>query len=269
MIQVNDIYKTYKIKDKYGNKSTLNAVNGVSFTLKENTSYSLVGQSGSGKSTLARLLVFVENSTKGEIFIDGENLSLLSKNQIRKKRSDFQMVMQDAKSSLNPKYTVFESISEPLLIFEKLSKNQLNYRVMNLLKMVELPQELAKRYPHQLSGGQLKRICIARAISLNPKLIVFDEAVSGLDVTVRKKILELLIKLRKKLSATYLFITHDIDVALFLSKKVFVMKDGVIVEYNQNANDFSSFKHEYSKLLIKSLPPVYPGQDNNLRVNII
>lgn len=266
MLCVMDLHKRYKTRNRNGEKTIVTAVDGVSFTLEPNTSYSLVGESGSGKSTLARLIACIESATSGTILFDNQNLAQLSKQALRQKRADFQMIMQDGQSALDPRRTVLDSIAEPLRSFERVGKKQGKDRAAQLMRMVELPEALLYRLPHQLSGGQQKRVCIARAISIRPKLIVFDEAVSGLDVTVRKKILNLLIRLRDELKSTYLFITHDIDVAMYMSKDIFVMKEGKIVEHVRNVRCLGDFRHDYSKLLIRSLPPAVPqGHGPNKR----
>ncbi len=261
MLKVKKLYKQYIKKDRKGKKTIINAVDSVSFNLEENKSYSLVGESGSGKSTLARLITYIEKPTKGKIEINDEDLSKMSKKILRMKRADFQMVMQDGQSSLDPRIKIYDSIAEPLRNFKKLHKNEEKSRVEELMKKVELPLELLDRRPYELSGGQQKRVCIARAISVDPKFIVFDEAVSGLDVTVRKKVLDLLLKLRKELKSSYLFITHDIDVAMYMSNNISIMKSGRIVEEIQDVKSFNDFKHAYSKMLIKSLPPKKPCRE--------
>lgn len=241
MLRATNLYKQYTVKDMKGKKTIIEAVNNVSFVLEENKSYSLVGESGSEKSTLARLITYIEKPTRGEIKIDNQDISKMSKKDLRIKRAGVQMVMQNGQSSLDPRIKIYDSIAEPLI------------------RIVELPLEVLNRLPHELSGGQQKRVCIARAISINPKFIVFDEAVSGLDVTVRKKILDLLLKLRNEIKSTYLFITHDIDAALYMSKNIFTMKDGKIVEYIDNITSFKDFRHDYSRVLIKSLLPKSPA----------
>lgn len=259
MLRVNNLCKQYIVKDKKGKKTIVKAVDNVSFILEENKSYSLVGESGSGKSTLARLITFIEKPTKGEIEIDFQDISKMSKKRLRMKRAEFQMVMQDGQSSLDPRIRIYDSIAEPIRNFENIDKKEERQRVKTLIAKTELPLEILERLPHELSGGQQKRVCIARAISINPKFIVFDEAVSGLDVTVRKNILNLLLRLRDKIQSSYLFITHDIDVAMYMSKNIFIMKDGEIVEQIKNIKSLKNFRHDYSKLLIKSLPPKLPS----------
>lgn len=258
MLELDNVCKHYISKNKQGRKTILQAVNGVFMVFQENRTYALVGESGSGKSTLARLITCIEKPTKGQITMDGQMLSSMNRKQLRKKRADFQMVMQDGFSSLDPRMTIYNSIAEPIRNFEHMTKKEEQKRVEALMEKVELPLSMLKRLPHQLSGGQQKRVCIARAISINPRFIVFDEAVSGLDVTVRKKILDLLLALRKDMGSTYLFITHDLDVAVYMSRDIMVMKDGVIVEQIHQLKSFKDFQHDYSRMLIKALPPRVP-----------
>lgn len=259
MLEISNLCKEYTAQDKNNHKTKIKAVDDVSFTLEHNRIYALVGESGSGKSTLAKLITQIETKSSGHVLLEGVDLSELKEKMIRKQRAQFQFVMQDACSCLNPKFTAFDCIAEPLNNYFHYGKKELVDKVTELMKMVELMPELSGRFPHQLSGGQQKRLCIARAIALFPKLIIFDEAVSGLDVTVKKKILDLLLTLQKKMEATYLFITHDMDVALYISSHIFIMKDGKIIEKISDAKDFTSFQHPYSKLLINSLPPTHPS----------
>ena len=259
MLSVKNLAKQYTCRDKKGRKTIVKAVDDVSFILEEKKSYSLVGESGSGKSTLARLLLYIEKPTRGQIKIDQLDLAKMNTRELRNKRADIQMVMQDGQSSLDPRLKIYDSVAEPLRNFLKISKKEEKRRVEALISKVELPLAVLDRLPHQLSGGQQKRVTIARAISINPKFIVFDEAVSGLDVTVRKKILDLLLRLRDESGSSYLFITHDIDVAMYMARNILIMKDGKIVEKLENISSLTEFKHDYSKVLIRSLPPRTPG----------
>lgn len=258
MLKVTDLCRDYYMKDKNGKRVKVEAVKHVCFTFAENSSYSLVGETGSGKSTLARLITGIEKPTYGEILLDNKDVAKLSRRQLRTDKRDIQMVLQDSCSALNPRMKIYDSIAEPIRNFEKLSKKEEREKIESLISEVGLSVESLKKLPHQLSGGQQKRVCIARAIAINPKFIVFDEAVSGLDVTVRKKILDLLLNLRSHIKSTYLFITHDIDAALYMSDHIAVMKDGEIVEYVNNIKSLSELNHEYSRMLVNSLPPANP-----------
>ena len=226
MVDVKNLFKTYESSDASGKRIKVDAVHDVSFRLKSGNGYALVGESGCGKSTLSRLLMAIEKPCSGSISINGNQLLDFKGNSLRRYRIDFQLVMQDAKGSLNPKHTVLKSIIEPLDNFRMHKKSERKDIALEWLSKVGLDRELALRYPSQLSQGQLQRVCIARALICEPKLVVFDEAVSGLDSTVKKKIIDLIKKLSQDKNFTYLFITHDIDVALYLTDRILVMNKG-------------------------------------------
>ncbi|MEL7622240.1 MAG: dipeptide/oligopeptide/nickel ABC transporter ATP-binding protein [Clostridiales bacterium] len=251
MLKVCEVTKHYA---EAGSRSQICcAVDGISTEFRENTVYSLVGESGSGKSTLARILAFVEKPTGGDIEIDGKSVFAYGKRELRAKRVDIQLVMQDGLSSLDPRQKVEEILAEPLKDLMGMDKNQCAKRIRELARLVGLPEELLRQRPKTLSGGQQKRVCIARAISVNPRLIIFDESLSGLDVTLRKRIMDLLINLKEELKCSYLFITHDIEVAMYLSQVILVMKNGQIVERVENVQGYGDFSHSYSKSLINAL----------------
>jgi ABC-type glutathione transport system ATPase component len=237
----------------------VDALRQTTFSLSANTGYALVGESGSGKSTLARLLICVERPTGGEIWFDGENITAMNSHALRLKRAAFQMVFQNAQSSLDPRRKVYDSIAEPVRYLTRTDRTMERAKISELADAVRLPASLLERLPHELSGGQQKRVCIARALSASPDFVIFDESVSGLDVTIRKQALDLVLRLhREGLLKMFLFITHDIDVALYMAKHIFVMKDGAIIEQTENAASYADFSHAYSKLLIESLPPRAP-----------
>ncbi|GAA0377423.1 ABC transporter ATP-binding protein [Bacillus horti] len=258
MIELRNLSKRYMVKDKRGNKTIVDAVKQVSLSLDHYRGYSLVGESGSGKTTLARLLMCIEQPTSGEIWMDHRNVATMSQKELRLKRIDFQMVLQNAQSALDPRWTVYDSIAEPIRCLRPMDRATEKRRVLELADKVQLSTALLTRLPHELSGGQQKRVCIARAMSVCPKFIVFDESVSGLDVTVRKQILDLILELKKDSLSAFLFITHDLDVALYMSDHILVMKDGSIVEQVEKATSYADFGHEYSRQLIESLPPKVP-----------
>lgn len=257
MIDVKNVSKKYKIKDRRGRSVSIDAVKNVTFTLEDNKCYSLVGESGSGKSTLSRLLTYIEKPTKGEIWIDNKDITKLNKKQLCQMRSDVQLVLQDGKSALDPKQKIYNSIAEPMRNLTNINKQHQREFIENLLHKVQLPMKILDMFPGELSGGQQKRVCIARAVCVSPKFIVFDESVSGLDVIVRKKVLDLLLKLQQEYSSTYLFITHDIDAALYMSRHILVMKNGEMVEQVSGLKSYTDFNHEYSISLIKSRFPEF------------
>jgi len=234
------------------------AVNQVSLSLAAGETYGLVGESGCGKSTLSRLILGFEKPDDGEIQFLGRNLFKVKNKEMKEIRRNMQIVFQDSVSSLNPRWRIKDSIAEPLRNFAGLSYREEQKRVAYLLDRVGLLPADGQKYPHQFSGGQQKRICIARAIAINPQFIVFDEAVSGLDMTIRKKILDLLSEIRQEMGSAYLFITHDMDVALYMSQKISVMKDGELVETVEGIKSLHEFNHPYAKLLVDSLPPLHP-----------
>lgn len=247
MLTAENISKEYTAKEK-SRKIKFHAVKPVTLELLEGERYALVGESGSGKTSIARMLAGIITPTNGKVLLDGEDV--LSTRNRRSVYRKLQLVFQDSESSLNPQNTVYELIAEPLHNLLGLSRAEEKTRVYELMERMNLPAEFAKRKPRELSGGQQKRVSIARAIGVNPKIVIFDEAVSGLDVIVRKHIMELLDDLQKELGCTYLFITHDIGVALFIADTIFVMKDGEIVERTQCTGKADCFTHEYSRLLL-------------------
>ena len=240
------------------NKKDFISVNDVSFSLLPNTSYALVGESGSGKSTLSMMLSAIIPPSNGTIHFNNKNIWSMTKEEILIMRKNVQLVLQDSSGALDPKKTIIDSLYEPLHKLCNLTKSEIYSTIISTLVKMELPESVLSTYPHELSGGQQSRVCIARAICVEPKYIIFDESVSGLDATVRKKILDLLIEIRKQRKITYLFITHDIDVALYMASHIFVMKGGKIIEEISNATSYDSFHGEYSRELIASLPPDTP-----------
>jgi ABC-type glutathione transport system ATPase component len=241
--------------DEKNAKRSIHAVDGVDIVLKDRESYALVGESGSGKSTLSRLLMGLIPPTSGDVLLDGTSLFCLSGKTAKQRFTRMQLVLQDSKSALDPRFTVYDSIAEPIRNLLNVSRQQEAEMVEALMRQMDLPPTLLRRRSHELSGGQQKRVCIARAIAVSPQIVIFDEAVSGLDVIVRKSILELLKRLQTEHGYIYLFITHDIDVALYIAENIMVMKEGKIVDSVRYAGDTGCFKHPYSRLLLDSLLP--------------
>ncbi len=234
------------------------AVDHVSFLLEDGVFCALVGESGSGKSTLAQLLCGVLPPTEGTIFLDGAPLSCAQFHKNPQLRSKIQMVLQDGKSALDPRFSVYRSIAEPLRNLKHLSRAEEQERVYGLMESLELPTALTQRKAHELSGGQQKRVCIARALAAEPELIIFDEAVSGLDVLLQKNVLDLLKRLHAEFQMSSLFITHDMDAALYLADRIMVMQNGVIVEDRVFSGNIDCFTHPYSQLLLSSILSALP-----------
>lgn len=255
MLEAKNVYKTYNVREKRGKKTVVKAVDGVNLKLADGEFCALVGESGSGKSTLSQLLMGLVPPTAGDILLDGKSIVPRGRQREKSLCRRLQMVLQDGRSALDPHFTVYESIAEPIRNLSPLPKEEEKARVKELLQKMELPEDFLSRKPHELSGGQQKRVCIARALATSPQTIVFDEAVSGLDVLVRKSILDLIKKLYAEQRNSCLFITHDIDVALYLAERIFVMKEGKIVEEVRYEGDTACFCHPYSKMLLRSMVP--------------
>ena len=225
-----------------------------------------MGESGCGKSTTARLILNLIKADQGEVLFEDEELLSMPASQLRQKREDLQMVFQNPFSSLDPRFTIFDSIAEPLIVHKKGNKETIEKRVFELLELVDLPKSLATKYPHECSGGQNQRVSIARALALNPKLVICDEAVSALDVSVQANVLQLLKKLQKDLRISFLFIAHDLAVVKMISDRVAVMYLGEIVEISSTQNIFSNPKHPYTKALIASAPVADPRKRDREKI---
>ncbi|MFK7851379.1 MAG: ATP-binding cassette domain-containing protein [Akkermansiaceae bacterium] len=236
-------------------KETVKAVNGVTLDIQKGEILGLVGESGCGKSTLSRTLMQLIPPTSGSIVLNGESLSSLSQSEVRKHRLDFQMVFQDPYASLNPRMTVFSTIAEAVRQrHRKMKGAELEAKVIELMTTVGLEASQMKRYPHEFSGGQRQRIAIARALAPEPKLIIADEPVSALDVSIQSQILNLLKDLQRDLGLTMIFISHDLGVVHYIADRIAVMYKGKIVETGPASEVFHSPKDEYTKSLLASIP---------------
>ncbi len=233
----------------------LHAVDDVSFTLEEGKTLGVVGESGCGKSTLGKTIIRLTEPTAGKVFFEGKDVAAYSNKEFHKVRPNMQMIFQDPFSSLDPRMTITELIAEPMKIYKtQPNKEALYKRVHELMDTVSLAQRFANSYPHELDGGRRQRIGIARALALNPKLIVCDEPVSALDVSIQAQVLNLLQDLQKELGLTYIFITHDMSVVKHISDDIIVMYLGQIVEKAPSSQLFVDQWHPYTKALLSAIP---------------
>ncbi len=231
------------------------AVNDVSLTIPKGEILGLVGESGCGKSTLSRAIMQLQPLTRGRIVLEGQDLSLLSATQLRAARLNFQMVFQDPYASLNPRLTIFSTLAESIQARAgKLEQAACWSLVGNLLERVGLDPAAALKYPHEFSGGQRQRIAIARALGPQPRLLIADEPVSALDVSIQSQIINLLLNLRRDLQLTMLFVSHDLSVVRYLADRVAVMEKGKIVELGETETLMSAPQHEYSRTLLAAAP---------------
>ena len=255
-IDVQNLKKTYTKHTGFLNTKsfTVNALDDVSFSVKKGQCLAIVGESGSGKSTLAKTIMKLLSPDSGEINFMKQNIVNLSSDETRVFRKKIQMIFQDPFSSLNPKFTIRQILSEPLEIHMMGDKDEIESKVIEHIKLVGLSEDDLSRYPHQFSGGQRQRICIARALIIKPEVIVCDEPVSALDVSIQAQILELLKKLQKKFQLTYLFITHDLRVVKYIAYEVIVLQNGKLVEKGSVTQLFNKPSTDYTKALIEAIP---------------
>lgn len=246
VLEVTKLKKHYEIKKT---NKVVKALDDVSFTLKENMTIGIVGESGCGKSTLAKTLMGLETKTAGDIVFSGKSVD---KMQLKERFQNIQMVFQDPMDSLNPRKKAWEIIADPLLINTKCSKEEAYNKACELMTTVGLRSDGAHKYPHMFSGGQRQRLGIARALILNPKILILDEPVSALDVSIQAQILNLLKELQRKIGLSYIFITHDLSVVNYIADEIVVMYLGKVCEYGKTNDIFNNPKHPYTKTLLKS-----------------
>ena len=237
----------------------ITAVEAVSFALEVGTTLALVGESGCGKTTLGRLVLRLIDPTVGRIIFDGRDVTALKERQLKPMRRNAQLIFQDPYASLNPRMTVGQILAEPLALHEVVPPSQRGERVSELLRMVGLESRAARRYPHEFSGGQRQRIAIARALAVEPKLVVCDEPVSALDVSIRAQVLNLLRDLQQRLGLAYIFISHDLAVVKHVADRIAVMHLGRVVEIGPSEALFANPRHPYTRALLSAIPLPAPG----------
>ncbi|MGM0900522.1 MAG: ABC transporter ATP-binding protein [Bacillota bacterium] len=260
LLEVKGLKKFFPVGSSLGGKGGhVKAVNNVSFQLYEGETFGLVGESGCGKSTMGRTILRLTEPTEGEAFYKGKNIFKLSRKELRNVRQELQMVFQDPYSSLNPRKRIGSSLEEPMIIHGIGSKRERTERVMDLLNKVGLQMDHYYRYPHEFSGGQRQRIGLARALVVNPKVLICDEPVSALDVSIQSQIINILQKLQDEFKLTYLFVAHDLSVVRHISDRIGVMYLGQMVEQASTESLFANPLHPYTQALISAVPLPKPG----------
>ena len=259
ILEVEDIEVEFSANQQFlfpwQQKKFIKAVDGVSFSLREGETMGIVGETGCGKSSLARAIIKMIPMKSGKVFWRGDNITSFSKSKMQKIRKEIQMIFQDPLASLNPRMNIGEIISEPLRThFPKMTSRDLKLKVRQMMEKVGLLPNLINRYPHEFSGGQCQRIGIARALILKPKLIICDEPVSALDVSIQGQIINLLKSIQNELKLSLIFITHDLSIAKHISDNIMVLYFGKSVEMNSSKELFSNPLHPYTKKLISSVP---------------
>ena len=265
LLEVKNLTKKFPVKKNLVGKVTqeLVAVDDVSFTLNAGETLGIVGESGCGKTTMGRTVLKLHQPDGGQIIFNGEDITKHSNSQMRHLRTDMQIIFQDPYSSLPPRATVGDILSEPVKVHNIVPQNEVKNYVMDLMEKCGLRDYYYERYPHEFSGGQRQRICIARALSVKPKLVVCDEPVSALDVSIQAQIINLLKDLQRSMNLTYLFISHDLSVVKFISDKVGVMYLGSMVEFGSKQDIFENPLHPYTKALFSAIPNPNPDVKMN------
>lgn len=263
LVEVRDLVKHFPVTGGVLLReiARVHAVDGVSLAIKPGETLGLVGESGCGKSTLGRLILRLEEPTSGDVLFEGKNILAYDTEHMRTMRERMQVIFQDPFSSLNPRKSVAHIVGEPLLVHGMKNRSEREERVQYLLEVVGLRREHMRRYPHQFSGGQRQRIGVARALALNPRLIICDEAVSALDVSIQAQVINLLQDLQDEFNLTYLFISHDLSVVEHISDRVAVMYLGKVVELSDKRSLYSSPLHPYTQALLGAAPVADPHRE--------
>ncbi|MEJ5081788.1 dipeptide ABC transporter ATP-binding protein [Ochrobactrum sp. MYb379] len=255
VLEARDIKRDYHVGGGlFGKPKVVHAVKGVSFKLEKGKTLAIVGESGCGKSTLARILTMIDPQTSGDLMIGGENVNIARDGLTAEMRQKVQIVFQNPYGSLNPRQKIGDVLAEPLLLNTNMSAKERREKSMEMLLKVGLGKEHFNRYPHMFSGGQRQRIAIARALMLNPKLLILDEPVSALDLSVQAQVLNILSDLQEEFGLTYVFISHDLSVVRYIADEVMVMYFGEVVEYGTREEVFNNPQHDYTKKLFAATP---------------
>jgi oligopeptide/dipeptide ABC transporter ATP-binding protein len=260
ILEIKNLSKVFDIKSKklFEKPSKLKAVNDVSFKVYKGETLGIIGESGCGKSTLGKAIIQLSRATEGKIIYQGKDITNLNKRELRGIRKDIQMVFQDPYSSLDPRKTILDLIKEPMIVHNIGSPSERNDRVKELLIEVGLDAMHSTRYPHEFSGGQRQRINVARALALNPKIVVCDEPVSALDVSVQARVLNMMKRVQEKYDLTYIFISHDLGVVKYISDRIAIMYLGKIMEMGNSNEIYENPKHPYTEALFSAIPPDSP-----------
>jgi len=268
LVSISNLKKHFPIRKGFFNRQigAVRALDGVDLTIKDGETLGMVGESGCGKSTLGRVMLRLLNATQGEVVFNGTNILKCDQKTMRLLRRDLQLIFQNPYASLDPRMTARQIVAEPLEVHKVAKGRLLRQQVQDLLQLVGLAPEMAERYPHEFSGGQRQRIGIARAIALKPRLIVADEPISALDVSIQAQILNLLIDLKKEFQLTYLFISHNLDVVRYISDRIAVMYLGKIVELGSCRKVYEEPLHPYTEALISAAPVPDPTYDRTKRI---
>lgn len=258
LLKLNDLKVHYPIRSGFFNRITdyVYAVDGVTLTLERGKTYGLIGESGSGKSTIGKSVVGLEKVTSGEVIYDGNDVTKRSVRKATKYNQDVQMIFQDSMSSLNPKKRVIDIIAEPIRNFENLTDLEEKKRVREMLDIVGMPTDALYKYPHEFSGGQRQRLGVARAVATNPKLIVADEPVSALDLSVQAQVLNFMKHIQQQYDLSYLFISHDLGVVKYMCDNLAIMHKGRFVEVGTREDIYTNPQHIYTKRLLSAIPKI-------------
>ncbi len=265
LLSVSELKKTYEVRKTVFsiNKDIIRAVDGVSFALEKGKTLGIVGESGSGKSTLIRCILLLERPDSGKIMFNNTDLLEASSAHVKDLRRDMQIIFQDPYSSLNPRKRVFDTLAEPLLFHGIVEKKDLAGKVMEILRNVGLDEDFLKKYPHEMSGGQRQRVAIGRALATSPQLIVADEPISSLDVSIQAQIINLFLDIRESLGISMLFVSHDLNIVRFVSDDIIVMYQGRVVEEGTRDEVFFNPLHPYTKMLINAAKGQYAKSEGN------